>query len=258
MSTRNWLIGLGLAAVTQGALALDLDGELSWAQRMELGTLVSGVVTELPVQPGQKVAKGAVLLKLDQRSFKTDLSSARATMQHADSQLDEARREDERAQELYDRTLLSDHERQMAQIARVDAESAAAQARAAISRAKLAQERSILVAPMAARVLAVNVSVGQAVVSELQSQPLVVIAAADRMLAEANVNASQLDKLAVGQAAQVGLSGQWLDARVEQIGLEPVARNGNETLYRVQLSFTPPVDKTLRAGLPVVLRLNTQ
>ncbi len=258
MSKRNWLLGLGLAMAAQGSWALDLDGELAWAQRMELGTLVSGVVTDVPVRVGQQVAKGAVLVRLDQRSFRTDLSSAQAALHRADAQLDEARREDERAQELYDRTLLSDHERQLAQIARVDAESVAAQSRAALGRAKLALERSTLIAPMEARVVALNVSVGQAVVSQLQSQPLVVIAAADRMLAQASIAASQLGELSVGQAAEVGLSGQWLKASVAEIGLEPVARNGREALYLVRLSFLPPAGPPLRAGLPVVLRLDAR
>jgi len=256
MSMRTWILGLGLAGIAQGVLALDLDGQLAWAQRVELGTLVSGVVTEVPAQPGQVVKQGSTLLRLDPRGFQAAVSGARATLARAESQQDEARREDERAQELYDRTLLSDHERQVAQIARVEAESAVAEARAALVRAQLALERSHLKAPFDALVLAVNVSAGQAVVSTLQSQPLLVIADHGAMLAETGIGVSQLNSLAAGQAAQVGLAGQWLEGRIQDIGLEPVQHTEREAVYRIRVRFEPPQGAVLRAGLPAVLRLD--
>lgn len=258
MSMRAWMLGLSLAGVAQGVLALDLNGQLAWVQRVELGTLVSGVVTEIPVQPGQLVKQGSTLLRLDPRDFQARQSGARATLARAESQLDEARREDERAQELYDRTLLSDHERQLAQIARVEAESSRAEAKAALVTAQLALERSHLKAPFDARVLMVNAAVGQAVVSQMQSQPLLVIADHGTMLAEAEIAASQLQALATGQAAQVGLDGQWLDGRIQDISLEPVRQTEREAVYRIRIGFSPPEGKVLRAGLPVVLRLDSQ
>jgi multidrug efflux system membrane fusion protein len=253
---RSWILGLGLAGVAQGVLALDLDGRLAWGQRVELGTLVSGVVTEVPIQPGQVVKQGGTLLRLDPRGFQAAVSGARASLARAESQLDEARREDERAQELYDRTLLSDHERQVAQIARVEAESTTAEAKAALVRAQLALERSHLKAPFDALVLGVNVSAGQAVVSKLQSQPLLVIADHGTMLAEAEIAAGQLNDLTAGQAAQVGLAGQWLAGRIHDISLEPVRQTEREALYRIRVRFEPSADMVQRAGLPAVLRLD--
>lgn len=258
MIKHGWILGLSLATLAQGAVALDLDGRLAWAQRVALGTVVSGVVSAVPAQAGQRVTKGDQLLQLDARSFRTELTRARALLSRAASQLDEARREDERAQELYDRTLLSDHERQLAQIDRVAAESKLAEAKAAVSRAQLAFERSELKAPFDARVLAVNAAVGQAIVSQLQSQPLVVIADAEQMLAEADISASQLGDLAVGQAAQVGWDGRWLAGQIASISLEPTGQNDREALYRIQVSFAVPEQGVLRAGLPAVLRLGGQ
>lgn len=257
MSMHTWILGLGLASVAQGVLALDLDGRLAWDQRVELGTLVSGVVTQVPVQAGQQVARGGTLVKLDQRGFQAAVNGARATLARAQSNLDEARREDQRAQELYDRTLLSDHERQVAQIALVDAQSSAAEAKAALMKAQLALEHSHLKAPFNARVLAVNVAPGQAVVSRLQSEPLVVVAASDAMLAEAEISAAQLDALAPGQPAQVGLADKWLDGVIDDIGQEPVRQQGAEAVYRIRVRFTPPAGGVLRAGLPAQVRLNT-
>jgi multidrug efflux system membrane fusion protein len=247
----------GVAAVPQLVSAMDLEGRLAWSQRLEMGTLVSGVVSEVAVHTGQTVDADTVLLKLDERGFRADVSRARAVLARSEALADEAVREDERAQELYDRTMLSDHERQVAEIARVEAESALAEAKAKLAQARLELERSRLKAPFAAHVLAVNASPGQAVVSSLQSQPLVVLADSRTMLAEAEIGASQLGGLQAGQPAQVGLGGDWLDGRIRHIGLEPVREAEREVFYPVQVMFEVPQGKLLRAGMPVVLRLTT-
>jgi RND family efflux transporter MFP subunit len=260
MNLRARVMSLFLLAggmtVPQLASALDLDGRLAWGQRLELGTLVSGVVSEVSVHPGQSVAAGSVLLKLDDRGFRAEVDRARAVLARSEALSDEAVREDERAQELYDRTMLSDHERQVVQIARVEAESALAEAKARLAQAQLDLERSRLKAPFAARVLAVNATPGQAVVSSLQSQPLLVLADSQAMLAEAEIGASQLDGLTTGQAAMVGLGGDWLDGRIYAIGLEPVRRGEREVFYRLAVMFQVPKGMLLRAGTPAVLRLS--
>lgn len=251
----NLLLLAGISIAPQLASALDLDGQLAWHQRLELGTLVSGVVSDVSVRPGQSVKAGAVLLKLDDRGFRAEVTRSRAVLARSEALADEAAREDERAQELYDRTMLSDHERQVVQIARVEAESTQAEARSRLAQAQLDLERSRLKAPFAARVLAVNVMPGQAVVSSLQSQPLVVLADSRTMLAEAEIGAGQLGDLAAGQAAQVGLGGDWHDGQIYDIGLEPVRRGEREVFYRVRVMFQVPQDRLLRAGMPAVLRL---
>jgi multidrug efflux system membrane fusion protein len=213
------------------------------------------VVDEVAVRPGQAVGAGTVLVELDARGFRAEVNRSRAVLARSEALADEAVREDERAQELYDRTMLSDHERQLAQIARVEAESTLAEARARLAQAQLDLERSRLKAPFAARILAVNAMSGQAVVSSLQSQPLVILADSQAMLAEAEIAAGQLNGLAAGQAAQVGLGGDWLDGRIYDIGLEPVRRGEREVFYRVRVMFQVPQGRLLRAGMPAVLRL---
>ena len=169
--------------------------------------------------------------------------------------MDEAKREDGRSQELYDRTLLSDHERQQARIALVEAESAVREARAAVTRAGLDLTYSRIKAPYDAYVLAVNVVPGQAVVSQLQSRPRVVLAGSRAMLAEAEIEAGQIGQLAPGQPAKVGLGGEWLPGRVYEVGMEPLRQGERDTFYRLSVMFEIPEGQVLRAGLPAVLRL---
>ena len=64
----------------------------------------------------QRVASGALLVELDQRVLRAGLAAAEARVALAKLKQAEAGRELDRTLELYDRTLLSEHEKQQAQI----------------------------------------------------------------------------------------------------------------------------------------------
>jgi len=175
-----WLLVLGVLSVPAAA-GQRLEGRLHWARVVELSVPVSGVVAEVPVRPGQRVARGGVLLRLDQRGFRAAREAARARLAGREADLEEARRERDRALELYERTVLSDHELQLARIAHTQAEAAAAEARAALVRAELELEYATLRAPFDAVVLERRAEPGQTVSAALAPPVLLVVAEAGRM-----------------------------------------------------------------------------
>lgn len=253
---------LGLAAAGLGSLLLavtanaaELQAVTGWVQRVELGPLVSGVVSEVHVRPGDRVDKGARLVTLDRRDFTSRVSRREAERRHAEMLLEEAQREDERAAELYDRTLLSDHERNQASIALEAARAAAETARAALSRARLDLERSQVRAPFDALVLAVAAVPGQSVVSELQSQPLVTLADGSALVARAAVDAAQAAELAPGQALRATLRGQPVEVRVRELGLEPLGGQAEPPRYALVVELPADVG-TPRAGERLLLHLD--
>lgn len=252
---------LGPLAVTLGWLlaaapanAAELQAVTGWVQRIELGPLVSGVVSEVHVRPGERVDRGARLVTLDRRDFASRVSRREAERRHAEMLLEEAQREDERAAELYDRTLLSDHERNQAAIALEAARAAAEAARAALSRARLDLERSQLRAPFDALVLAVAAVPGQSVVSELQSQPLVTLADRSALVARAVVDATQAAGLAPGQALRASLRGRSMQVTVREVGLEPLPGQLEPPRYALVVEL-PAEDAVARAGESVLLHL---
>ena len=97
-------------------LAKEIPALLDWQQRMELGTLLDGMVSKVNVGIGQQVNRGSLLIELDQREIQARLAWAESRVAAAKLQQDEARRELDRSLELYDRTLLSNHERILAEI----------------------------------------------------------------------------------------------------------------------------------------------
>lgn len=253
LSCKLWPLLLSACLLSGSVLAGELPGTLAWGERMSMGTLVSGVVSKVPVKPGQRVGKGDLLVGLDARGFRAGLNGARAELARAKARLEEAQLEDERAAELYDRTLLSDHERTLATLGLRDAEAAAARAKSSLVQARLDHERSQLKAPFDGLVLAVHASPGQAIVSEYQSPVLVELAGDTRMSLLSSADLATARAVAAGKAV-VEVAGRQVAADSVEIGFEPVGQ-GPQALprYALKVLFTRPADLQLRAGEPARL-----
>lgn len=246
------LLAVAVAGVSAGAA--ELSGELEWADRVEVSVPVSGRVVQVDVRPGDSLAAGQALLQFDTRIARARAAEARAAVKRRDLQRAEARREWERAQELFDRTVLSVRELQLAEIGHNAAEADYQAARAALVAAEVELEYLQPVAPFAARVLAVHVAPGQAVVSADRAQPLVTLAARERMRARAAVNAAQAARLAVGGSVSVRVGDRSYEGRVIHVGAEPLGPE-RPALFAVAAEFAVPADAGLRAGQSAALVL---
>ena len=131
--TRPYLWPLLALFFVAPAPALELEAELGWERRLELSTPVSGPVASVRVAPGERVEAGDLLLELDQRLYQARLDQARAGLEQARQNREEGRRDLERAEELYDRTVLSDHDLTLARISAAEAEAAHEEASAALT-----------------------------------------------------------------------------------------------------------------------------
>lgn len=247
--------GLLALGISTGVLGADVQAVVGWSQKVELGTLVSGVVSQVEVQPGQLVKKGDNLITLDNRGFNGLVSRRQAEFAHAQAALQEAQREDERAAELYDRTLLSDYERNQALIALHAARAQLERARSELVTARLDLEHSAVRAPFDGVVLAVNAAPGQSVVSEMQSQPLVTLAANRVYRARAQIDLAQAGQLAPGQRLQASARGQAIEGSVAYVGFEPVAQSAQGPQYELVAEFAVTDQQPLRVGETVILHL---
>ena len=161
------------------------------------------MVREVLVTAGDRVAQGAPLVRLDSRDRQAAVRAAEAQVAWSREALAEAGRERQRTQELYDRTLLSDHDLQIARIAWLNAEAEHRRALARLAERQLALEYAQLSAPWPALVLRVLVAGGQTVVNRIQATPMLLLARSDRMRAAADVNPDQVEGLRQGQTLQV-------------------------------------------------------
>ena len=241
--------GLGAAAT-----AAEYNGELDWANAVTLGVPISGRVEQISVQPGDLVDSGQPLLQLDARVARAHLAEARSAIKRLELQRAEAQREWDRAKELYDRTVLSERELQLAEIGFNAADADYHAARSAQVAAEVELEYHTVTAPFAARVLAVHVQSGEAVVNTQQVTPLVRLAERGRMRARARVNAAQAATLNADSAASVRVGDQRFEAQLLAVGADPVGAE-RPAQYAVELEFSVPADAALRAGQAATLVL---
>jgi multidrug resistance efflux pump len=121
--------------------------------------------------------------------------------------------------------------------------------------ARLDLEHSAVRAPFDGLVLAVNAAPGQSVVSEMQSQPLVTLAANQVYRARAQIDLAQAGQLVPGQRLQASVRGRPIEGSVAYIGFEPVAQSAQGPQYELVAEFAVTDQQPLRVGETVILHL---
>lgn len=243
-----------LACLSSPTLAAELSGELDWASQVTLSVPVTGRVKQLAVHPGEAVEAGQLLMQLDTRIVLGQLEQARSAVKHHELQRAEAQREWDRAKELYDRTVLSERELQVAEIGFATADADYQAARASLVTAEVTLEDHSLKAPVAAWVLAIHVTPGEAVVNVSQATPLMTLAERGKMTAHASLNAAQAAAVQTGSSVKVRVNDQQYDAQVIEVGVEPLSAE-RPALYSLVVEFIVPSDAALRAGQAATLIL---
>lgn len=142
----------------------------------------SGTVTEIKVKVGATVKKGAVLAIVDDTAAQRNLDSAKAELAAAEDALDRAEEAD------------SDTS---------DAEAQVTQAELAVEEAEDGVAGTVLKAPMAGTVTAVNGTVGSSATSSQDSDGFVELADLTKLEVSASVAEADATKLKAGQAATV-------------------------------------------------------
>ena len=142
------------------------------AQTLMLSVPGSGRVAEVAVSAGQEVRAGALLIQLDARAANALLAQRQAERDALREEQAEVQRELDRAEELFERTVLSVTDLQLARsaFAKVDAQYRAAEAAALRAEAELEDLR--ISAPGDGVVKSVLVAPGQVVVNRCQVTPM--------------------------------------------------------------------------------------
>ena len=227
--------------------AEEFTGTLQWSGRVAVSTPVSGVIADVYANSGDVIPKGEKLLQLDDDVFKVDVSSAKSVLTNRNEEYKEAKRELERMQELYDRTMLSEHDLQLAKNNLVKAKANMEKAAARYTRARYDLKYSTIRVPFDAIVLERKAEPGQVISTRFQPETLFVIAEANRMLARIQVPEQWLDRLKKGKRAEVILDSTKYLGKVLAVGMDPVSGNSGKTSYPVDIEFDIQ-NKLLRSG----------
>lgn len=238
-------------SLAQAEEPLRFAGLVRPRQRAVLTFQVGGVLRERPLEIGQQVKAGQLLARLYNPELEPARDAARARLQELQAQAEQARRDVDRAEQLYQRGVMSAQEREQ-QAARRDALLASVNsARAALRQSEQLQGEMRLLAPFDASIEALLVEPGEYVAP---GQPVLRLSASVGHEVEVRVPAALLHGIELGQSLPVWASvreGQWL-GRVSEIGQS--ASQGS-VLYPLVLSLDEP---GLQAGDAVEVGLARQ
>ena len=200
------------------------------SELVQIGSALSGLVTGLFVQPGDRVTEGQVLFTVDDRAARASLQEARAAIAEAQASIAEAntaRATASRQLALY-RNIDDPAAVSRAEVIRAEGEAASANQRLRLARARLeaAQARAnsaqteigrlTVRAPIAGEILAVNIRKGEYVstMGGGNAQPFIEMGQTQPLYVRIDIDEEQAARVAMGADAIVSPRGA-AERRVE-------------------------------------------
>lgn len=233
------------APVEQGPLQVSVTatGTLQAVVTVQVGTQVSGTVSEIKADFNSQVKKGEIIARIDTTLLRASLSDALSSQEKAAAQERQAADARARTQALFERELVSQSDLDQAVAnARVAAANMSS-ARAQVDRARINLRYATIVSPIDGTVLSRAVDVGQTVAASFNTPTLFTIAGdLSQMQVQASVDEADIGKIKVGQHATFTVDAYpdtMFTGEVRQIRLLP-AINQNVVSYDVVIAVPNP------------------
>lgn len=209
------------------AIAGTLEAERAATLRAE----IAGALIEVAVEPGQPVARGQLLGRIDDTGVRDSYVSAQSAARTAEMTAALARRNAERTRALAEAGAVADRDREQAEWSLSNAESQLADAAARLVSAEKALARTVIRAPFTGVVSARPVSVGDIV---QVGNPLFTVVDPASLKLEGTVAAEALEGLRVGTPVTFSVSGRQepLTGRITRINpaVDPATRQVRVTV----------------------------
>ncbi len=123
-------------------------GKIQPETQVKINAEVSGEIIELPVQEGQTVRKGQLLVKIKPDAYKAQLDQSEASLKMTEASLTKADADFKRVQGLFAKQLASDADMDAARAARENAKASYDQAFSAVNQARDTYSKTTICAPM--------------------------------------------------------------------------------------------------------------
>ena len=221
-----------------------------------IGTPVSGIVAAVPVHWGDTVEPGTTLFQIDDRDLRAQLPLAAARAREADARLARARYQAELADKVHAQHLLSEEQfrdkRYEVQIDQAMLEAAQAE----IERIRMEIDRRTVRAPVAGRVLQINVRPGESAEAGAHGTPLMVVGDDSRLRVRVDIDendAVRVDPAAAAVAIVRGHPELRVDLHFESIEpyVAPRKTLSGDTTERVDSRVLQVIYSFERVRLPV-------
>ena len=238
--------------------AVDIAAVLKYERVVELTVPVSGVVSNVPVDEGQHVREGELLLELEDIPFKAKMDKTAAELRLLEAERLAMEKELKRNKELYERMVLSTVSLDGSELNFIRSDSLWQAKKADYELARYNYQKSRLIAPFAGKIIDRAVHPGQTVTAEMQPPVLFRLADVTSFIVEAEVSGEKIGLLAHGANLQVRIQGKLYNAVVKSSSLLAPARSLSQPArYRVTVKLDKN-DAVLLPGQPATLVLSSQ
>lgn len=241
---------------------------------IDIGSALSGLVTDVRVAPGDRVARGEVLFMVDARAAQASLAQANTAINEARAAINEAAAAQKTARQqlaLY-RGLTDPAAVSRAEVIRAEGEEAAATSRLGLARARLASagaaaaaarteiDRLTVRAPIAGEILAVNIRKGEYVATQGggNTVPFIQMGETSPLHVRIDIDENEIARVALGEPAVVsprGAAEQHVNATFVRAEPQVVPKRSltNSAAERVdvrvlQLIYALPPSDAFRVG----------
>jgi HlyD family secretion protein len=201
--------GYRFVAVERGTVeeVVTSTGTVQPTETVEVGTQVSGLLSNIYVDFNDRVKEGDVLAQIDPAILRQEVRSAEASLARSQAELNQARRDLTRVTELFDAKIATAADIETAQYQFDVVDASFKQAQIGLERAERNLEYTVIRAPVDGVVIERAVDVGQTVAASMSAPVLFVIAG----------DLSEMEILASVDESEIGLihQGQEVDFTVQ-------------------------------------------
>ena len=237
-----------------------LTGKIEPRDEIAVKPQISGIITEINVEPGQMVKAGDVIARIKVIPEASQLSSAENRVNVARINLEEARQKHERNSSLYEKKVISreEYEGTLAAYNRAREEVTSAQdavniVKQGVSMYNASESNTMVRATITGLVLDVPVKVGSSVIQSNtfnDGTTIATIADMNNLIFKGTVDETEVGNLAVGMPMTIeigALSDLNPSATIEYISPKGTESNGANT-FEVKAALQLPEGVQMRAG----------
>jgi HlyD family secretion protein len=175
-------------------------GTLNALTTVQVGSQVSGTISQLHADFNSTVKKGQVVAQLDPTFLKAQVAQSEADLEKANAQVNQAKRDMDRAKGLSEKNLISQADLDLAQTNYELALATQKSSKATLERSITNLTYATITSPIDGVVISRNVDVGQTVAASLSAPTLFTIANdLTKMQVETNIDEADIGKIQVGQ-----------------------------------------------------------
>ncbi|WP_231895353.1 efflux RND transporter periplasmic adaptor subunit [Vogesella sp. LIG4] len=252
-----WLLPPAVSVVTLHSKAVQFSvvstGRVAAQQESALSSTVTGRVVATPVEAGDAVHAGQLLLRLEPEELRALQQQAMAQLASAQSTLQDAQRQWQRQRQLFDQGFISQAALDAARLARDAANHSVVQLQALVRQNQVRLGQSDLRAPVDGTVLRRDVEVGDVITAGKEA---LLFGSAGRQRVLLDLDERDVGQLAVGQQAAVladAFAQRPVAARVSRVSPRVDQDSGT---VEVELQLLQPA-AFLKSGMTVSAEIRT-